>query len=321
MRIDEILVRQRPCFSFEFFPPKSNEGVATLMETAASLQPLNPAFVSVTYGAGGSSRSRTIEVVKAIKKQLGLEAMAHLTCVGSTVSDLCDVLTELAEAGIDNVLALRGDPPRGESTFSALPDGLSYGAELVKLISSDFAFCVGGACYPEKHIEAVDFASDLKFLRSKVNAGAKFLITQLFFDNERYFVFVGRARRIGIEVPIIPGIMPITNAEQIARFTRMCGATIPPALLAELDARKDQAEAVLDLGVAYATLQCADLLAAGVPGIHFYTLNKSPASRAVVSALMAAEPWKRRVGRRYVDGADCLVETALSMKDDWSNES
>src|ERR1700694_3272397 len=312
MRIDQILTRNRPCFSFEFFPPKSDEGVAALMSTAAELKPLDPAFVSVTYGAGGSTRTRTIEVVKAIKNSLGLEAMAHLTCVGASVAELREVLAELREAGIDNVLALRGDPPRGETKFSAPADGLAHGADLVRLVSSEFAFCVGGACYPEKHIEAVDFATDLQFLKTKVELGAKFLITQLFFDNEAYFSFVERARRAGIDVPIIPGIMPITGAEQIARFTSRCGATIPAPLRAALDARKDEPEAVLDLGVAYATLQCVDLLARGVPAIHFYTLNKSPATRAVVSALLAAKPWGRGAGRRYLDSAASAFESAFA---------
>src|SRR6202165_55838 len=312
MRIDQILTRNRPCFSFEFFPPKSDEGVAALMSTAAELKPLDPAFVSVTYGAGGSTRTRTIEVVKAIKNSLGLEAMAHLTCVGASVAELREVLAELREAGIDNVLALRGDPPRGETKFSAPADGLAHGADLVRLVSSEFAFCVGGACYPEKHIEAVDFATDLQFLKTKVELGAKFLITQLFFDNEAYFSFVERARRAGIDVPIIPGIMPITNAEQIARFTSMCGATIPPRLAAELASRKDQPEAILDLGVAYATLQCVDLLAAVAPAIHFYTLNRSPASRAVVSALLSARPWERPGGRRYIEDSASAFESAFA---------
>jgi methylenetetrahydrofolate reductase (NADPH) len=304
LRVTEILAKNRPCFSFEFFPPKSDDGAAALRETAAALLPLRPAFVSVTYGAGGSTRTRTIDIVKAMKRDLGLEAMAHLTCVGASVNELRVVLREIQAAGIENVLALRGDPPRGATHFTPPPGGLTYGSDLVQLVCSEFELCTGGACYPEKHLEATDAATDLRNLRVKVQAGAQFLITQLFFDNERYFSFVERARRAGIDVPIIPGIMPITNAEQVARFTSMCGATIPKSLLSELEARKDQPEAVLDLGVAYATLQCVDLLAAGVPAIHFYTLNKSPASRAVVSALMAARPWERGAGRRYLESAD-----------------
>ena len=277
------------------------------METAASLLPLHPAFVSVTYGAGGSTRSRTIDVVKALKRDLGLEAMAHLTCVAASTDDLRRVLVEIEAAGIDNVLALRGDPPRGADRFVQQPGGLAYASDLVELVCGEFRFCVGGACYPEKHVEAVDIVTDLKHLRSKVQAGAQFLITQLFFDNEKYFVFVEKARRLCIDVPIIPGIMPITNVEQVARFTKLCGATIPARLLEELEARKDDPEAILDLGVAYATLQCVDLLAAGVPAIHFYTLNRSPASRAVVSALLAARPWERGAGRRYIDASETTL--------------
>lgn len=306
MRITDILRDNKPSFSFEFFPPKSDEGVVALMKTAAALQPLNPAFVSVTYGAGGSTRSRTIDVVKSMKRELGLEAMAHLTCVGATVDELRTVLHDLEEAQIDNILALRGDPARGDSHFIPPQNGLAHASQLVELVGSEFDFCIGGACYPEKHIEAVDLTSDLKFLAAKVQAGAQFLITQLFFDNERYYLFVDRARRMGIDVPIIPGIMPITNADQVARFTNLCGATIPPRLLSELEVRRDQPEAVLDLGVAYTTLQCVDLLSAGVPAIHFYTLNKSPAARAVVSALLAARPWERSAGRRYLEGIDAL---------------
>jgi methylenetetrahydrofolate reductase (NADPH) len=309
LKITDILAKDKPSFSFEFFHQKSDEGVAALMETASTLLPLQPAFVSVTYGAGGSTRARTIEVVKALKRDLGLEAMAHLTCVAASKNELRAVLSEIETAGIENVLALRGDPPRGSGQFVPQPDGLAYASELVELVNSEFQFCVGGACYPEKHIEAVSFASDLKFLQSKVEAGASFLITQLFLDNEKYYTFVEKARRVGIDVPIIPGIMPITNAEQVARFTSMCGATIPERLRTELERRKDQPEAIVDLGVAYATLQCVDLLSAGVPAIHFYTLNKSPASRAVVSALIAARPWERRAGRRYVDSTEINIET------------
>ena len=304
MRITGILTNSRPCFSFEFFPPKNEEGVAALMEAAAALASLRPAFVSVTYGAGGSTRARTIEVVKSLKRELGLEAMAHLTCVGASTHELRDVLKEIERAEIENVLALRGDPPRGSTEFIPTANGFKYASELVELLSSEFRFCIGAACYPEKHLEASDFASDLRNLRTKVEAGAHFLITQLFFDNERYFAFVERVRRLGIDAPIIPGIMPITNIDQVRRFTSMCGATIPKRLLAELEARRNEPEAVLDLGVAYAVLQCVDLLAAGAPGIHFYTLNKSPASRAVVSALLAARPWERGAGRRYMEHAE-----------------
>jgi methylenetetrahydrofolate reductase (NADPH) len=198
------------------------------------------------------------------------------------------IFAELEAAGIENVLALRGDPPRGSDDFVAVEGGYRYAVDLVSALEREFDFCIGAACYPEKHQEAASVHADLDALERKVNAGARFLITQLFFDNTSYFEFVARARARGITVPIVPGIMPITNYAQIDRFTALCGATIPAGLRAELEARRDEPEAVCDLGVAYATLQCVELLDNGAPGIHFYTLNKSPATRAVVSALYAA---------------------------------
>ncbi len=311
MKIHELLKSTRPGFSFEFFPPKNDEGMVQLLQTASALRSLDPLFVSVTYGAGGSTRSLTIDVVKAMKRDLGLEAMAHLTCIASSADDIRARLDEIAASGIENVLALRGDKPRDASGEWVSPDGLFYGSDLVKLIATESSLCVGGACYPEVHPEAPSLAADLGNLCLKVNAGAKFLITQLFFDNECYFRFVEQARRAGIDVPIIPGIMPITDFQQLARFTKMCGASIPQRLLAALEARKDEPEAVMDLGVAYATLQCVDLLTRGAPAIHFYTLNKSPASRAVVSALLAARPWDRPGGRHYMDGTDAIVESSF----------
>lgn len=297
MKIDALLTERRPSFSFEFFPPHDDAGMLALLEAAEMLRALEPTFVSVTYGAGGSTRARTIEIVKQIKNDLRLEAMAHLTCVGSTRDDLQRTLAEIAGAGIDNVLALRGDPPRGSERFVAPAGGLAHASELVALVRSEFSLCVGGACYPEKHPEAPDLETDLRYAREKVDAGARFLISQLFFDNALYFDYVARARRAGIGVPIIPGIMPIGSFQQIVRFTSMCGATIPGRLRDELELRKDQPEAVRDLGVAYATLQCADLLARGAPGIHFYTLNRSPATRAVMSALLSARPWEAAAAR------------------------
>lgn len=296
MRISDALAAQRPFFSFEFFPPKSDEGCVQLLETARALRQLRPAFVSVTYGAGGSTRSRTVEISKQIRGELEMNVMAHVTCVGSSRADLRVLLDDLDAAGIENVLALRGDPPRDATGFVQPPGGLAHADELVAMIRRNYDFCVGGACHPETHIEAPDAATDLLHLRGKVEAGAEFLITQLFFDNDKYFSFVERARAKGIRVPILPGIMPITNYEQIRRFTALCGATIPPKLLVELEERKSEPKAVEDLGVAFATLQCADLLRRGAPGIHFYTLNKSPASRAIVSSLIAATAWRPSFG-------------------------
>ena len=292
MRISDALQRQRPFFSFEFFPPRTDEAHQALLEAAHTLHALRPAFVSVTYGAGGSTRSRTIEISKQMQNEIGLNVMAHLTCTGSTRAELRGVLTDLEVAGIQNVLALRGDAPKDSATFEPAPGGFVHADELTAMIKRNFRFCVGGACYPEKHVESASAEEDLQNLTRKVDAGAEFLITQLFFDNDKYFEFVRRARAAGISVPILPGIMPITNFDQIRRFTAMCGATIPPKLLAELEARRDHPEAVQDLGVAFATLQASELLARGAPGIHFYTLNKSPATRAIVSALLAATAWR-----------------------------
>src|SRR5581483_11876099 len=209
MRISDALAAQRPFFSFEFFPPKSDEGYAQLLETARALRDLRPAFVSVTYGAGGSTRTRTVEVSKQIGSEIGLNVMAHVTCVGSTRAELRDLLDDLDSAGIENVLALRGDPPRDAPGFVQPPGGFAHADELIAMIKRNYRFCVGGACHPEKHLEAPDEATDLQHLRGKVDAGAEFLITQLFFDNDKYFSFVERARAKGIRVPILPGIMPI----------------------------------------------------------------------------------------------------------------
>lgn len=294
-RIDEIIGRAEgtPVFSFEFFPPKTDEGTAALFETVSSLRELEPGFVSVTYGAGGSTRERTIAVVGRIKNELGVEAMAHFTCVGATVEELREVLGEIRAAGVENVIALRGDPPAGEQEFVQTEGGLGHADELVTLIDSEFDFCIAGACYPETHPEAESADADLAHAAAKVKNGAAFLVTQLFFDNEVYFDFVDRARAAGIDVPIIPGIMPIGGYEQIKRFTSLCGATIPSQLIDELEARKDDPTAIADIGVAYATLQCSELLARGAPGIHFYTLNKSPATSAILGALKASRPWER----------------------------
>jgi methylenetetrahydrofolate reductase (NADPH) len=302
LRIDEILANaDEPVFSFEFFPPKTEEGWHNLRDALTSLAALEPAFASVTYGAGGSTRDRTLDVTKWLKQELGIEAMAHLSCVGVTRQELCQILDGIVEAGIENVLALRGDPPRGETEWRPHPGGLKYSTELAALVSERYALGIGAACFPEVHPEAPDLAHDLRFLKQKVESGASFLITQLFFDNELYFTFVEEARAAGIEVPILPGIMPITDVKQIKTITGMCGASIPQALLEALEWRASDPDAVLQLGVSYATLQCAELLARGAPGIHFYTLNRSPATRAILSALKLLRPWVRREVVRVAD--------------------
>ncbi len=286
MRITSLLSRGAPIFSFEFFPPKTEAGDRALLTTIAELRPLAPDFVSVTYGAGGSTRERTVELVSYIEQQVGIEAMAHLTCVGSSREELVSILDRLQSARIENIIALRGDPPVGEEGFVAHPQGFRFATELVELIRSQAReLCVAAACYPEKHVEAPSLDADLIHLREKVDAGVDFLITQLFFDNRSYFDFVGRAREAGITVPIVAGIMPITNLGQIERFTQRCGAAIPHALHELLDPHRDDSEAVERLSVEYAINQCRELLDRGAPGIHFYTLNKSRATRDILTAL------------------------------------
>ena len=293
MRIDGILAERRPVFSFEFFPPKTDEGLANLRETLAVLSNDAPDFVSVTYGALGATRDTTIDIVKWIKQDLGIEAMAHFTCVGATVDELRATLDEIEAAGVDNVLALRGDPPAGQEEWVQTDGGLLYSTELIALLQEHYGFAVGAAAFPEVHPQADDAESDIRFLKAKQDAGASFLITQLFYDNEFYFDFVARAREAGVTVPIIPGIMPVTNLRNIRRITELCKSEIPEAFERQLGAREDDPQALQDLGVAYATLQCLDLLSRGAPGIHFYTLNRSPATRAILAALRAAQPWTR----------------------------
>jgi methylenetetrahydrofolate reductase (NADPH) len=294
MRLDTVLEgRRQPVFSFEFFPPKTDDGVRQLFEAISHLRELEPTFVSVTYGAGGSVRTRTVDLVARIRRELDIEPVAHLTCVDATVDDLYSILDGLRDVGVDNVLALRGDPPDGAERFVPTDGGLAHGSELMELITARYGFCVGGACYPEKHPESLDTDEDVRSAKRKADAGASYLITNLFFDNRVYFDFVPRARAAGVTVPIIPGIMPVTNVGQIRRFTSKIGATIPDALLDALRSRENDPEAVLQLGVAWATLQCAELLAGGAPGVHFYTMNRSPATRAILSALRAARPWDR----------------------------
>jgi methylenetetrahydrofolate reductase (NADPH) len=285
MRIGDIISSStQPVFSFEFFPPKTDEGEQNLRHALSTLTELGPAFASVTYGAGGSRPMRTLSVTTWLKNELGIETMAHVTCLGATPEQTRRLLQQLCDAGIENVLALRGDVPQNAVESSEL-GGMTHAAELVQIATSEFGLHCGAACFPEGHPDSTDPLSELHFLKAKVDSGASFLITQMFFDNEFYFRFVEAARFAGIEVPILPGIMPITNASQIRTVTEVCGATLPPALLEQLERRAGDTESVADLGVAYATLQCADLLARGAPGIHFYTLNRSPATRAILSAL------------------------------------
>jgi len=287
MFIGDHLRERRPSVSFEFYPPKTDAGVENLMRTVRSLRILNPGFVSVTYGAGGSSRTRTLEVVKRIKSELEIEPLAHLTCVGSSRDEMRGIARELAASGIRNIMALRGDPPQGDDAFVPSDDGFHYASELIAMLRDEFDFCIGAGGYPEIHPEAADADADVRVAAAKVAAGASFLVTQFFFENDAYFSYVERLRAAGIDVPVVPGIMPITNYAGVARMLAMNGGRMPQRLLAELEARVDEPEAVAELGVAFTSLQCHELLARGAPGLHFYTLNRSTATRAVVSALIA----------------------------------
>ncbi|HYP77943.1 MAG TPA: methylenetetrahydrofolate reductase [NAD(P)H] [Polyangiaceae bacterium] len=285
MKITDKLAAKTPAFSFEFFPPKDEAGVDRLFETVARLQAYDPAYVSVTYGAGGSTRRLTVDLVTRIKREVGLEAMAHLTCVGGTREEISSVLDQLQAGGIHNVLALRGDPQKGESAFVKSEGGFGYASELAAFIREKYDFCLAGACYPESHPESPSTLVDLENVKLKVQAGVEVLVTQLFFDSRDYFSFVARARASGIDVPIIAGIMPITNLSQVKRFTALCGAKIPRPLLARLESAGNDLALVQQIGVEHATAQCRELIEGGVPGIHFYTLNRSPATVEVLERL------------------------------------
>ena len=296
MRIRELLSCGRPSISYEFYPPKKLAGFELLYQTLKSLEDLHPTFVSVTYGRDHETRRQTVKLITRLHRDSELVAMAHLTCDNASRDEIHQVVSELSEAGVENILALRGDPADHIMTFEPHPEGFAHADELSAYIRDNFDLCVGGACYPETHPEALNPEEDLFYAKQKVEAGCQFLITQLFFDNEIYFNFVARARAAGIGVPIIPGIMPITNVKQIEHFTDICGASIPPILHKELRDRRNDANAVLALGVAHSTAQCLDLLQRGAPGIHFYTLNKSFATRTILMAIRTAYPPARTPG-------------------------
>ena len=282
MRIAEAYERGRPVFSFEFFPPKTEKGYPALTRTISELKRLNPDFVSVTWGAGGSTRRKTVELVIEIQQDIGLTAMAHLSCIGMTPDELGVTLDRLTAGGMDNVLALGGDRPRDYVP----PEGaFTYANELASFIRSRWDFCLGGACYPETHPTAPSPEADLENLVRKVNSGVDFLITQLFYDNQDYFDFIERTRAAGVEVPIVPGIMPIISAANIRRIAGLCGARIPRELEVRLSEVEHDDALTMEVGVEWATLQCQELLDKNAPGIHFYTLNKSPATRRIFQSL------------------------------------
>ena len=274
MKIIDIL-KDRHTISCEFFPPRTEEGISGVFGAIQRLQRFKPDFISVTYGAGGSTRAFTERITVEAKELGDMEVMAHLTCVGQTKEEVHGVLERLDASGIDNVIALRGDPPRGESNFVPVECGFEHATELIDHIQRNFEFGLAAACYPEGHTESVDLQSDLEYTKLKVNKGADFLITQLFYDNADFFGFMDRAAKAGINVPIIPGMLPILNTAQIRRFTALCGAKIPAGLDRQLDHYADDDDAVRELGVEHATRQAEELWASGVPGIHFYVLNRS----------------------------------------------
>ncbi len=290
MKIGEYLRQGRFSVSFEFFPPKTPEGEEELFQTIKSLQPLNPTFVSVTYGAGGSTRDRTRRVVERIHKETKLTVMAHLTCIAHTKEDLYDILKGYADIGIENILALRGDMPAHTPDFEPPEGACRHGEELVRFIRENFGrrFSIGVASYPEGHPESPNMEWEIRYFKQKVEAGADFSITQMFFDNSYFYRFLELCQRAGIDIPIIPGIMPITNFRQIQRFASMCGAEIPQSLVERLEPYAEDPEETLKIGVDFAIDQCLDLLDKGVQGLHFYTLNKSKATLLVYEGIKAA---------------------------------
>ena len=285
MKIRDLFPHRKHTFSFEFFPPKNRKSGEALYKTVTDLSFLRPDFVSVTYGAGGSTRQRTLDLVLKLQREEGLNVMAHLTCVGHTREELRALVTSMAEQGIENILALRGDPPEGEKTFRPVEGGLSYANELVSLIRECGDFSVGVAGYPEGHPESDTLDGDIENLKRKVEAGADFVITQLFFDNHHYFDFVERCEKAGIACRIIPGIMPVTNLKNVKFITGMCGAHIPEGLVSRLEKYEDDPATTAFIGLEHAFRQCRWLLEEGAPGIHFYTLNKSLASRHLLEKL------------------------------------
>lgn len=275
MKLADLYAQPGLTLSVEFFPPKTDKGEETLFSEIAIIKRLNPSFCSVTYGAGGSTREKTVYLVDRIRRECQLEVMCHLTVVGQSKDDARAVLTSLQEKGIENILALGGDPPQGMTDWKPHPNGFHYAVELVREAHSLGDFCVAVAGFPEVHPRAVSRESDLRFLKAKCDSGAAAIITQLFFDNDFYYRFVEDLRKIGVTVPIVPGILPVLSAPQVRRFTSLCGSKIPGALEKLLAKVEDDDEAAVQVGIEYASRQCEELIRFGVPGIHLYSLNKS----------------------------------------------
>lgn len=285
MKITELFQANQHTYSFEFFPPKDEISAVDFGINVGTLLKLAPSFVTVTYGAGGSNQERTFALVDFLNNKIGLNTMAHYTCVNASKEKIRTDLAWLKEHGIENLMVLRGDPPKGETTFRVHPEGFAYASDLAAFARSEFDFCLGGAAYPEKHPEASDIDADILSLKKKVDAGCEFLMTQLFFNNERYLDLVRRARMAGVECRIIPGIIPLTAYSQIERFTRMSQTEIPEGVLDRMESYKDQPKKIYQIGMDFAVNQCRDLLMMGAPGLHFYTLNKSRATVEIFETL------------------------------------
>lgn len=281
MRLAELYSQPRLTLSVEFFPPKTEKGEENLFSEIELIKRIKPAFCSVTYGAGGSTREKTVDLVETIHSACGLEVMCHLTVVGQSKDDARNILRKLKELGIENVLALGGDPPQGMADWQPHPDGFQHAIELVREAVALRSFSVAVAGFPEVHPRAVSREADLRFLKEKVDAGADAVITQLFFDNQDFYRFSDDLRRLGVTVPIIPGILPLQSAPQVRRFTSLCCSKIPAQLEKELVKVENDDNAAVELGIEYATRQCEELIKFGVPGLHFYTLNKSHSVLAI----------------------------------------
>lgn len=289
----DLELSQKPIFSIEFFPPKSESAAEQLLATAKELQAYKPDFASITYGAGGSTRSRTLKYAKCLNDDYGYRVMPHLTCVAHSKDELRGIINEFKESGLNQIMALRGDPPQGETDFQPHPDGLRYANELVHLIREVHPECIiGVAGYPEKHPEAESAEIDLLNLKRKVDAGGDFVTTQLFFDNQIYFEFVARCRQAGISAPILPGLLCITSAEQARRFSALCGTSIPSELEQQLTDAGDDKAKVEALGIQWILNQARELLEKGAPGIHLYILNRSAPAIALMEGLQAAGFYK-----------------------------
>ncbi|MBD3368737.1 methylenetetrahydrofolate reductase [NAD(P)H] [Candidatus Fermentibacteria bacterium] len=304
MKIKDLYTKGPPVLSLEVFPPRRSSGLDTVFDTLSKLRELQPDFISVTYGAAGSQRDHTVEISSRILSDFEIEPLAHLTCIGHTREEIRDILQKLSDRGIENVLALRGDLPENEED---LPDRRDYvfARDLVRDITANSGFGIGAAAYPEGHVECPRIEQDLQHLKQKVDAGVDFLITQLFFDNRIYYDFVERARKVGIDVPIVPGIMPVLSASQIKRIIYLCGVSIPAGILKLLDHHGDDPREMERAGIEYASRQVCDLLENGVPGVHLYTMNRHRQIRQIAESTGLAGEKKSRCGAEVRGGCAC----------------